>query len=169
MPISYEQLKTSYHFFIHLFAYEFVYDRFPADDLNDEHFDQYLSHWLRVSYLVPLDNSTYKINPAFHQQISLLTSPFEQYARAYLLIYELDNLSSEKNLSALIKTYQKTLLAKLQSTDVVSVLASSSNVISNALRTLNFSTKSKTLADVRTMLSNIFPSRSPSAPLRAKL
>ncbi|CAF4365025.1 unnamed protein product, partial [Adineta steineri] len=131
-PISYEQLKTYYHFFVHLFAYEFVYDQFPMDNMNDIYFDKYLSYWITMNYLIPSDNSTYQINSNFLQQISLITSPFEQYARAYLLIYEQENLSSEKNLSILIKIYQKALLTKLDPNNIISILASSSNVISNA-------------------------------------
>ncbi|CAF1347772.1 unnamed protein product [Adineta steineri] len=166
-PISYEQLKTYYHFFVHLFAYEFVYDQFPMDNTNDIYFDRYLSYWITMNYLIPSDNSTYQINSNFLQQISLITSPFEQYARAYLLIYEQENLSSEKNLSILIKIYQKALLTKLDPNNIISILASSSNVISNALRTLNFTTKSKILSELRHMLTKIFQPK--STHLRAKL
>ncbi|CAF1426471.1 unnamed protein product [Adineta steineri] len=166
-PISYEQLKTYYHFFVHLFAYEFVYDQFPMDNMNDIYFDKYLSYWITMNYLIPSDNSTYQINSNFLQQISLITSPFDQYARAYLLIYEQENLSSEKNLSILIKIYQKALLTKLDPNNIISILASSSNVISNALRTLNFTTKSKILSELRHMLTKIFQPK--STHLRAKL
>ncbi|CAF3742024.1 unnamed protein product [Adineta steineri] len=166
-PITYEQLETYYHFFVHLFAYEFVYDQFPMDNMNDINFEKYLSYWITMNYLIPSDNSTYQINSNFLQQISLITSPFEQYARAYLLIYEQENLSSEKNLSILIKIYQKALLTKLDPNNIISILASSSNVISNALRTLNFTTKSKILSELRHMLTKIFQPK--STHLRAKL
>jgi len=109
--------------------------------MNDRYFDKYLSYWITTNYLLPLSNSTYKINENFLQQISLITTPFEQYARAYLLIYEQENLSPEKNLSTLIKVYQKTWLIKLDSNNIISILASSSNGINNALRALNSSSK----------------------------
>ncbi|UJR28788.1 hypothetical protein I4U23_010014 [Adineta vaga] len=167
IPISYDQLKINYHFFIHLLAYEFVYDQFPTDDLNDKYFEEYLSYWIKLNYIIPLNNSTYKINTNFQSEISFITNPFEQYARAYLLIYQQENLSSETNLSLLIKIYQKTLLTKLDSSNLISILASSSNVISNALRTLNFSTKSKTFSDLRHMLTSLF--QPISTHIRAKL
>jgi hypothetical protein len=157
----------TYNFFIHLFAYEFVYDKFPIDDINDEYFDKYLSYWLTNNYLLSMNNSTYKINSDYLQKISLITSPFEQYARAYLLIYEQENISSEKNLSILVKLYQKNLLAKLDTQNIISILASSSNVINNALRTLNSSNKSNTLFEFRRMLTKIL--QPISIQLRAKL
>lgn len=137
------------------------------DEINDKYFDKYLSHWMIKNYLLPVNNSTFKLNPNFRQEISLITSPFEQYARAYLLIYEQDNILSEKNLSVLVKTYQKALLTKLDSQNIISILASSSNVISNALRTLNSSNKSKTLSELRQMLAKLF--QPISIHLRAKL
>jgi len=157
----------TYNFFIHLFAYEFVYDEFPVNDINDKYFDEYLSYWIKKNYLLNMNNSTYKINLNYSQQISLITSPFEQYARAYLLIYEQENISSEKNLSILLKLYQKNLLNKIDSQNIISILASSSNVINNALRTLNSSNRSTTLSDLRHMLTNIFQPM--STQLRAKL
>jgi hypothetical protein len=114
-----------------------------------------------------MNNSTYKINPNYSQQISLITSPFEQYARAYLLIYEQESILSEKNLSILLKLYQKNLLTKIDAQNIISILASSSNVINNALRTLNSSNRSKSLSDLRHMLTNIFQPM--STQLRAKL
>lgn len=156
-----------YHFLVHLFAYEFVYDRLPSSAGNDEQFDQYLSYWIKKGYLLPMNDLTYRINSTHLQAISLITSPFEQYARAYLLIYEQENLSAEKNSSLLIKAYQKALLSKTDSHSVVSVIASSSNVISNALRTLNGSSKSAMLADLRHLLRKLFPTT--AAHLRAKL
>jgi hypothetical protein len=138
------------------------------DNMNDDlYFDKYLSYWIKINYLLPLDNSTYRINRDFQQQISLITSPFEQYARAYLLIYEQENIISETSLSILIKVYQKNLITKLDSHNIISILASSSNVISNALRTLNLSIKSKTLSELRQMLTKIF--QPISIDLRAKL
>jgi hypothetical protein len=156
-----------YNFFIHLFAYEFVYDEFPINDINDKHFDEYLLYWIKKNYLLNMNNSTYKINPNYSQQISLITSPFEQYARAYLLIYEQESILSEKNLSILLKLYQKNLLTKIDAQNIISILASSSNVINNALRTLNSSNRSKSLSDLRHMLTNIFQPM--STQLRAKL
>jgi hypothetical protein len=155
-------LKIYYQFFIHLFAYEFVYDQFPEDNLNDQYFDKYLSYWTTKNYLI-VHNSTYTVNQKYHQQISLITNPFEQYARAYLLIYEQENIPLEKNLSTLIKLYQKSLLSKLDSQNIISILASSSNVLNNALRTLNANEKSK----VRHMLTKLF--QPISIHLRAKL
>ncbi len=155
-------MKIYYQFFIHLFAYEFVYDQFPEDNLNDQYFDKYLSYWTTKNYLI-VHNSTYTVNQKYHQQISLITNPFEQYARAYLLIYEQENIPLEKNLSTLIKLYQKSLLSKLDSQNIISILASSSNVLNNALRTLNANEKSK----VRHMLTKLF--QPISIHLRAKL
>jgi len=137
------------------------------NDMNDSYFDKYLSYWITTNYLVPLSNSTYKINENFFQQISLITTPFEQYARAYLLIYEQENLSSERNSSTLIKVYQKNLLTKLDSNNIISILAASSNVINNALRTLNSTNKSNTLSELRHMLTKRFQTL--STHLRAKL
>ncbi|CAF0897903.1 unnamed protein product [Rotaria sp. Silwood1] len=165
--ISYKELKTYYHFFIHLFAYEFVYDKFPIDNIDDKYFDKYLSYWIKKNYLLYINESTYEINKNFLEQISLITSPFEQYARAYLLIYEQENILKEKNLSILIKIYQKNLLTKIDSQNIISILASSSNVISNALRTLNISHTSTTLSQVRYMLTKIF--QPISIHFRAKL
>lgn len=158
-----------YHFFVHLFAYEFVYDEFPIDNNNnnDKYFDKYLSYWLKKNYLISLDNLTYKINSDYIQQISLITNPFEQYARAYLLIYEQENQSLEKTSSVLVKIYQKNLLNKLDTLNIISILASSSNVISNALRTLNSSNKSNILFDLRRILTKIL--QPISTYLRAKL
>jgi len=137
------------------------------NDMNDSYFDKYLSYWITTNYLLPLSNSTYKINENFLQQISLITTPFEQYARAYLLIYEQENLSSERNSSTLIKVYQKNLLTKLDSNNIISILAASSNVINNALRTLNSTNKSNTLSELRHMLTKRFQPL--STHLRAKL
>jgi hypothetical protein len=137
------------------------------DDINDKYFDKYLSYWMVKNYLLPVNNSTYKLNPNLLQEISLIISPFEQYARAYLSIYEQENALSEKNLSVLVKVYQKNLLTKLDPQNIVSILASSSNVISNALRTLNSSNKSKTLSELRQMLTKLFQPM--SIHLRAKL
>ena len=124
--------------------------------MNDNSFDKYLSYWLTMNYLIRIDNSThYKINQNFLQQISLITSPFEQYAQAYLLIYEQDNIVSETNLLTLTKIYQKNLLTKLDSKNIVSILAASSSVISNALRTLNLNHTSNTLSEIRHMLKMI--------------
>ena len=156
-----------YHFFIQLFAYEFVYDRFPSGTGNDEQFDQHLSYWIKKGYLLPMNDLTYRINANYLQQISLITSPFQQYARAYLLIYEQENLSAEKNSSLLVKAYQKALLGKADSHSIVSVIASSSNVISNALRTLNGRSKSAMLIDLRQLLQKLF--RPMTIQLRAKL
>lgn len=157
----------TYNFFVHLFAYEFVYDQFPTDDNNDKYFDKYLSYWLTKNYLSSLNNTTYKINSDYLQQISLIVNPFEQYARAYLLIYEQENISSEKNVSVLVKLYQKNLLIKLDTQNIISILASSSNVINNALRVLNSSNKSKVLSDLRRILTKILQPM--STHLRAKL
>ncbi|CAF3150372.1 unnamed protein product [Rotaria socialis] len=165
--ISYQQLKTYYHFFIHLFAYEFVYDQCPVDNIDDQYFDRYLTYWINKNYIFHIDESTFKINSNFLQQISLITSPFEQYARAYLLIYEQGNNLTETSLSVSTKVYQKNLLTKLDSQNIINILASSSNVISNALRTLNSSNASKTLSEIRHILTKIF--QPVSIHLRAKL
>ena len=114
-----------------------------------------------------MNNLTYKINANFLQQISLITSPFEQYARAYLLIYEQENQMTEKNPSVLTKLYQKRLLTQLDAQNIVSVLASSSNVISNALRTLKSSNRSTMLRELRQVLMKIFQPM--AVHLRAKL
>ncbi|CAF0927836.1 unnamed protein product [Rotaria sordida] len=165
--ISYKQLKTYYNFFIHLFAYEFVYDQFPVDNIDDKYFNKYLTYWIKKNYILHINNSTYEVNKKFLEQILLITSPFEQYARAYLLIYEQENILTENNLSILIKIYQKNLLTKLDSQNIISILASSSNVISNALRTLNLSNTSTALSQLRYMLTKIF--QPISIHLRAKL
>ena len=135
--------------------------------MNDDSFDRYLSYWITKDYLLPMNNLTYKINQNFLQQISLITSPFEQYARAYLLIYEQENQLTEKNPSVLTKLYQKRLLTQLDSQNIVSVLASSSNVISNALRTLRSSNRSVMLRELRQVLTKIFQPM--AMHLRAKL
>jgi hypothetical protein len=155
-------LKIYYNFFIHLFAYEFVYDQLPENNLNDQYFDKYLLYWIKKNYLI-MNNSTYQINRNYSQQISLIINPFEQYARTYLLIYEQDYISLENNYSTLIKLYQKNLLTKVDSQNIISVLASSSNILTNALRTLNTNDKSK----LRHMLTELFQPM--SIHLRAKL
>jgi hypothetical protein len=114
-----------------------------------------------------MNNSTYRINENYRQQISLMTSPFEQYARAYLLIYEHDKLFSQKSLSILTKVYQKVLLDNVDTQNIISIIASSSNVISNALRTLNSSHKSIMLSNIRHMLKEILQPM--SMHVRAKL
>ena len=160
-------MRFYYNFFIHLFAYEFVYDRFPGDNLNDSHFDRYLNYWINNTYLLQTNHSTYYINPQYLQQISLITNPFEQYARAYLLIYEQEISSSEKNSATLIKLYQKNLLSQLDPMNIISTIASSSNVLGNALRTLNNTSQSKNSAELRHILAKLFSTN--STPLRAKL
>ncbi len=155
-------MKIYYNFFIHLFAYEFVYDQLPENNLNDQYFDKYLLYWIKKNYLI-MNNSTYQINRNYSQQISLIINPFEQYARTYLLIYEQDYISLENNYSTLIKLYQKNLLTKVDSQNIISVLASSSNILTNALRTLNTNDKSK----LRHMLTELFQPM--SIHLRAKL
>ena len=135
--------------------------------MNDDSFDRHLAYWISKDYLLPMNNLTYKINQNFLQQISLITSPFEQYARAYLLIYEQEIDVTEKNPSVLTKLYQKRLLAKLDSQNIVSVLASSSSVISNALRTLKSSNRSVMLRELRQVLTKIFQPM--AMHLRAKL
>ena len=155
-----------YHFLIHLFAYEFVYDESPQDTLNDKHFDKYLNYLLNQSYILSNDDKqTFQINPNYSQQISVIVQPFEQYARAYLTIYEQENTVAESNLSTIIKLYQKQLLTKLDPLNISSILASSSNVINNALRVLN--QKTSNIADIQFVLRKIFPLTSTN--LRAKL
>ena len=124
--------------------------------MNDNNFDRYLSYWLKTNYLIQINNSTYQINRNFQQKISLFTNPFEQYARAYLLIYEQENSSLEKNLSTLTKSYHKNLLAKLDSKNIISVLASSSNVINNALRILNLKNNSNEISQFHQILKKLF-------------
>ena len=160
-------MKFFYNFFIHLFAYEFVYDRFPGDNLDDQHLDQYLNYWLSKNYLLVNNHSAYYINPQYLQQISLITCPFEQYARAYLLIYEQEINSSEKNSATLIKLYQKNLLTQLDQLNIITILASSSNVLGNALRTLQTTSQAKNSYELRRTLTSLFPRV--STQLRAKL
>ena len=124
--------------------------------MNDNTFDRYLSYWLKTNYLIQINNSTYQMNRNFQQKISLFTNPFEQYARAYLLIYEQENSSLEKNLSTLTKSYHKNLLAKLDSKNIISVLASSSNVINNALRILNLKNNSNEISQFHQILKKLF-------------
>ena len=107
------------------------------------------------------------MNPTYTQQVSLITSPFEQYAHAYLLIYEQQNIPSEKNMTLLVKAYQKSLLNQMNSQNIITVIASSSNVINNALRTLNNNNKSIMLAELRHLLKKIL--QPTSTGLRAKL
>lgn len=165
--MAYEQLKAYYHFLVHLFAYEFVYDQYPLIDNQDECFDKYLSYWIEQKYLLTSNDRAYRINEDFREKISLIVSPFEQYARAYLLIYEQKDIPEEKNWNILVKAYQKSLLSQIDTQNIIYIIASSSNVITNALRTLNTARRSVILAELRHILKKILE---PTANyLRAKL